>query len=113
MLQAVTAGKWLLVEGLDAALPEVTASLVPLLESRRLHLSHRGQTIEAAPGFQFLATITTTTTTTPGALSRVNTTLSLRSQLLWHGASVTPATCARLDSHGTPDCSSTDGCTLP
>jgi len=47
------------VEGLDAAPPEVLAVLAPLLGGRRLHLAHRAQTVPAAPGFQFLATVTT------------------------------------------------------
>lgn len=56
--QAVAGGKWLLVEGIDSAPPEVLAALAPLLEGRALHLSHRAQVITAGPGFQFLATIT-------------------------------------------------------
>jgi len=57
-LQAVSGGKWLLVEDIDTAPPEVLAALAPLLESRSLHLSHRAQLIPAASGFQFLATVT-------------------------------------------------------
>lgn len=56
--QAVAGGKWLLVEGIDSAPPEVLAALSPLLEGRSLHLSHRAQVIMAGPGFQFLATVT-------------------------------------------------------
>lgn len=51
-------GRWLVMEGLDCAAPEVLAALAPLLEARCLHLPHRAQTLPAAPGFQFLATAT-------------------------------------------------------
>ena len=57
--QAVTEGRWLLVEDINLAPPEVLAALVPLLESRTLHLSQRAQVIRAAPGFQFMASCTT------------------------------------------------------
>ena len=56
--QAVTRGKWLVIEDVNMAPPDVLAALVPLLESRELHLSQRAQTIPAAPGFQLLATVT-------------------------------------------------------
>ena len=56
--QAVTRGSWLLVEDLNLAPPDVLAALVPLLEGGALHLSHRSQVIRAAPGFQFIATVT-------------------------------------------------------
>lgn len=61
-------GKWLLVEGIDSAPPEVLAALAPLLDGRALHLSHRAQVITAGPGFQFLATITSA----PGAAAVAN-----------------------------------------
>ena len=57
--QAVAQGKWLLIEDLNLAPPEVLAALVPLLSSRQLHLPQRAQVIRAAPGFQLLASITT------------------------------------------------------
>jgi len=46
------------VEDLNLAPPDVLAALVPLLEGGALHLSHRSQVIRAAPGFQFIATVT-------------------------------------------------------
>ena len=52
------------MEDLNLAPPEVLAALVPLLEGRALHLSHRSQVVAAAPGFQFIASVTTA----PGAL---------------------------------------------
>ncbi|GFR41369.1 hypothetical protein Agub_g2052, partial [Astrephomene gubernaculifera] len=36
----------------------VLAALVPLLESRVLHVSSRGMVVPAAPGFQIIATVT-------------------------------------------------------
>lgn len=58
-VQAVAQGKWLVIEDLNLAPPEVLAALVPLLGSRQLHLPQRAQVISAAPGFQLLASITT------------------------------------------------------
>lgn len=58
-MQAVAQGKWLLIEDLNLAPPEVLAALVPLLGSSQLHLPQRAQVIKAAPGFQLLASITT------------------------------------------------------
>ncbi|KAL0028971.1 hypothetical protein WJX77_009058 [Trebouxia sp. C0004] len=63
LTQAVAQGKWLVIEDLNLAPPEVLAALVPLLGSRQLHLPQRAQVINAAPGFQLLASITTA----PGA----------------------------------------------
>ena len=57
-LQAVLQGRWLVIEDINLAPPDVLASLVPLLDSKELHLSQRAQTIQAAPGFQLLATVT-------------------------------------------------------
>jgi midasin (ATPase involved in ribosome maturation) len=56
--QAVTQGRWLVIEDVNLAPPDVLAALIPLLNSRELHLSQRGQTIQAAPTFQLLATVT-------------------------------------------------------
>ncbi len=58
-VQAVAQGKWLVIEDLNLAPPEVLAALVPLLGSRQLHLPQRAQVIKAAPSFQLLASITT------------------------------------------------------
>ena len=66
-MQAVAQGKWLVIEDLNLAPPEVLAALVPLLADRQLHLPQRAQVIKAAPGFQFLASITTA----PGRLCKV------------------------------------------
>ena len=58
-VQAVAQGKWLVIEDLNLAPPEVLAALVPLLANRQLHLPQRAQVINAAPAFQLLASITT------------------------------------------------------
>ena len=58
-MQAVAQGKWLVIEDLNLAPPEVLATLAPLLANRHLHLPQRAQLINAAPGFQLLASITT------------------------------------------------------
>lgn len=51
-------GKWLLIEDINLAPPDVLAALTHLLESRQLHISQRAEAIPAAPGFQLLATVT-------------------------------------------------------
>jgi midasin len=56
---AVAEGRWVVVEGLDAAPADVVAALAPLLESGTLHVPSRAQVLHAAPGFQIIATITT------------------------------------------------------
>jgi len=64
-MQAVSQGRWVVIEDVNLAPPDVLAALIPLLDSRELHLSQRGQTIRAAPTFQLLATVTCS----PGTLS--------------------------------------------
>lgn len=56
--QAVLQGRWLAIEDVNLAPPDVLASLIPLLDVGELHLSHHAQVIRAAPGFQLLATVT-------------------------------------------------------
>ena len=50
ILQAVTEGRWLVIENIDMAPPDVLASLRPLLEGRPLHLPNRATAVEPAPG---------------------------------------------------------------
>jgi midasin (ATPase involved in ribosome maturation) len=57
-LQAVAQGRWVLVEDVNLAPPEVLAALVPLLERRTLNIAARAESVAAAPGFQFIATVT-------------------------------------------------------
>jgi midasin len=58
LAQAVVQGRWLVIENIDTAPPEVLASLIPLLESRTLQVPSRGEELLAAAGFQLFATIT-------------------------------------------------------
>eukprot|EP01133_Synstelium_polycarpum_P016329 gene16329-19424_t len=58
LTQAVAQGRWILIEDIDLAPLEVLSVLIPLLESRTLFIPGRGDTIEAAPGFQLFATQT-------------------------------------------------------
>jgi midasin len=58
LTQAVSEGRWVLVEDINMAPGDVLAALVPLLESRVLHVSSRGMVVPAAPGFQIIATVT-------------------------------------------------------
>ncbi|RMZ52645.1 hypothetical protein APUTEX25_000764 [Auxenochlorella protothecoides] len=60
LTQAVAQGRWLVVEDINLAPPEVLAALIPLAERRQLHVAARGQTLTAHPGFQLFATVTST-----------------------------------------------------
>ena len=62
-VQAVSEGRWLLIEDINLAPPDVLASLVGLLERRQLYLPQRAQSIAAHPGFQLIASVTSS----PGA----------------------------------------------
>lgn len=58
LTQAVSEGRWILIEDIDLAPIEVLSVLIPLLESRTLFIPGRGEVIEAANGFQLFATQT-------------------------------------------------------
>lgn len=57
LTKAVTEGRWIMVEDLDRAPPDVISTLLPLLEGGELMIPHWGETIRAAPGFRLFATI--------------------------------------------------------
>ncbi|KAF6262490.1 hypothetical protein COO60DRAFT_1699221 [Scenedesmus sp. NREL 46B-D3] len=59
LARAVAEGRWVVIEGVDTAPPDVLSALLPLLESGVLHIPSRGQVLTAAPGFQVLGTVTT------------------------------------------------------
>lgn len=61
--QAVADGRWLVIEDVNLAPPDVLAALIPLLERRQLQLPQRARAMHAAPGFQLIATVTSA----PGA----------------------------------------------
>jgi midasin len=42
-LQAVSEGRWVVIEDINMAPPDVLAALVPLLESRTLTVASRGE----------------------------------------------------------------------
>jgi midasin len=67
LARAVAEGRWVVIEGLDAAPADVVAALAPLLESGSLHVPSRAQVLHAAPSFQLIATITTAPTAPPAA----------------------------------------------
>lgn len=56
--QAVAHGRWMLIEDINLAPDEVLAALIPLLERRVLSIAARAETVQAAPGFQLFATVT-------------------------------------------------------
>lgn len=57
--QAVQHGHWLVLENVDAAPPEAMAALGQLCDSGVLHIPQRAEAIPTAPGFQLLATLST------------------------------------------------------
>lgn len=67
LARAVAEGRWVVIEGVDSAPPDILAALLPLLESGVLHIPSRGQVLTAAPGFQVLGTITTTQSSSSGS----------------------------------------------
>ncbi|GAM17979.1 hypothetical protein SAMD00019534_011540 [Acytostelium subglobosum LB1] len=58
LTQAVSQGRWILIEDIDLAPMDVLSVLITLLESRTLFIPSRGESIEAANGFQLFATQT-------------------------------------------------------
>lgn len=59
LTHAVLEGRWLLIKDIDLAPSEILSLLAPLLEDGKLYISERGETIEAARGFQLFATLVT------------------------------------------------------
>jgi midasin len=57
LTKAVTEGRWVIIEDLDRAPPDIMSTLLPLLERRELLIPNRGEYIRAAPGFRLIATI--------------------------------------------------------
>ena len=57
LAQAVTAGRWLVLEDVDAAPPEVLAALIPLLEGRPLPMPGRAEALTPAPGFVLFGSV--------------------------------------------------------
>ncbi|MCO5587040.1 hypothetical protein L7F22_040985 [Adiantum nelumboides] len=56
--QAVLQGLWLVLEDVDKAPSEVLSALMPLLESRKIYIPGRAETVKAAANFQLFATVT-------------------------------------------------------
>ncbi|ORY83905.1 P-loop containing nucleoside triphosphate hydrolase protein [Protomyces lactucae-debilis] len=81
LTNAVKAGKWLLIEDIDKAPKEVLSVLLPLMESGRILIPSRDETIAAAPGFRLLAT----RTVSAGGKRITNRMLGAR---LWHQVDV-------------------------
>ena len=59
LAHAVERGKWLLLEDVDVAPPDVLALLEPVVRDGRLPVPGRSRTLRARPGFQVLATVAT------------------------------------------------------
>lgn len=57
LTKAVTEGRWVVIEDLDRAPPDIMSTLLSLLERREMLIPNRGEYIRAAPGFRLIATI--------------------------------------------------------
>ena len=57
---AVKEGRWVMIEDLDRAPPEVISVLLPLLQQRELFVPHLNASVKAARGFKLIATLRTT-----------------------------------------------------
>jgi midasin len=82
LARAVAEGRWVVIEGIDTAPPDVLAALLPLLESGVLHIPSRGQVLTAAPGFQVLGTVTTTSSSSSSAAGAVAVSSSTAADVL-------------------------------
>ena len=58
LTQAVESGRWIIIEDMDLASADVASMLLPLLESRKLCLTSRGEEIECHPEFMLFGTCT-------------------------------------------------------
>jgi len=56
---AVARGRWLVLEGAEAAPADAAAAIGPLLDGGPLQLPSRGQTLRPSPGFRLIAAATT------------------------------------------------------
>lgn len=59
LTKAVLDGRWIVIEDIDRAPPEILSTLLPLLERRELFVPHRGEHVRAAGGFKLIATVRT------------------------------------------------------
>lgn len=82
LARAVAEGRWVVIEGIDTAPPDVLAALLPLLESGVLHIPSRGQVLTAAPGFQVLGTVTTTSSSAAAGAGAVAVSSSTAADVL-------------------------------
>lgn len=57
LTNAVTEGRWVVIEDLNRAPMEIISTLLPLLERRELLIPNKGECIRAAPGFKLIATV--------------------------------------------------------
>ena len=86
LAQALSAGRWVLLEDVDAAPADVMTSLVPLLEGRPLAVPGRGESLAPAPGFALFGSVT----------SRVGAPRELASPGLWARVQMTPPPASEL-----------------
>ena len=56
LTQAISQGRWVIIEHIDRASFDIVSSLIHLLETKTLLIPGRNEIIKAHPNFQFIAT---------------------------------------------------------
>lgn len=87
LTQAVKQGRWVFIENLDQAGPEVLSTLIPIIERGELLIPSRREHIRVAPGFKMLATIRTNSNVQQERAPKVFNILGGR---LWHEIPILP-----------------------
>jgi hypothetical protein len=78
LTEAVTQGRWLVIEDIDLAPVDVISMLLPVFESRTLCVTSRGEEVVADPGFRIFTTCTQQHIDLDGKGAKVNEKFSLK-----------------------------------
>lgn len=87
LTQAVSEGRWVVIEHLDRASPEFLSVLIPIIEHGELLIPNRRERIRAAQGFKLLGTIRTKPSIRHETTSVAPSILGAR---LWHKIPISP-----------------------
>lgn len=77
-MQAMTAGRWFLVEDINLAPQDVLAALLPLLETGQLQIPQRAEVIVAEDGFQFISSVTAAPASTGAGAYTASSSIEVR-----------------------------------
>ncbi len=95
LARAMLEGRWVLIEDIHRAPPEVIGVLSPIIEHGEILISSRNERVRAATGFCLLATTTESASKRGGATGRLPSTLNPR---LWNAVEVEPLQPAEVES---------------